>query len=268
MSLKVAIAGAGGRMGRTLLDAAAADGSLQICAALEHAGSPLVGAAVLQSGLSGLAIRSDAAVALEGCEVLIDFTRPEASLAYLAVCKSLGVNAVIGTTGFSPSQKQEIEAASREIAIVFAPNMSVGVNVTMKLVEMAARSLGLDWDIEVFEAHHKMKVDAPSGTALKLGEVAAEARGQLLRDVGVYARHGVSGERQPGSIGFSVLRAGDIVGDHTVYFAGSGERIEISHKSTSRATYAQGALRAARFLAGKPCGLFDMQDVLGLRQLA
>jgi 4-hydroxy-tetrahydrodipicolinate reductase len=138
----------------------------------------------------------------------------------------------------------------------------------MKLVEMAARSLGLDWDIEVFEAHHKMKVDAPSGTALKLGEVAAEARGQLLRDVGVYARHGVSGERQPGSIGFSVLRAGDIVGDHTVYFAGSGERIEISHKSTSRATYAQGALRAARFLAGKPCGLFDMQDVLGLRQLA
>ncbi len=254
-------------MGRMLLEAAGAENGMSISALLEHAASPLVGAdaAALLPALKGVTVSADAQAVLKGSDVLIDFTRPEASLAYLLVCRDLGVNAVIGTTGFSPTQKIEIEALAKDIAIVFAPNMSVGVNVTLKLVEMAARSLGMDYDIEVFEAHHKMKVDAPSGTALKLGEVAAEARGQTLAAAGVYERHGVTGERKPGTIGFSVVRAGDIIGDHTVFFAGTGERIEITHKSSSRATYAQGAMRAARFLAGKKSGLYDMQDVLGLK---
>src|SRR5258706_960860 len=267
MTLKLAIAGAGGRMGRMLLEAARTDPALAISAVLEHSASPLAGAdaAVLTPELKGLTVRADADLALKGSDVLIDFTRPEASLAYLGICRNLGVNAVIGTTGFTLAQKREIETIAGHIAIVFAPNMSVGVNVTLKLVEMAARSLGLDYDIEVFEAHHKMKVDAPSGTALKLGQVAAEARGQTLTDAGVYARHGVTGERKPGAIGFSLVRAGDIIGDHTVFFAGAGERIEITHKSSSRATYAQGAMRAARVLAGKKAGLYDMQDVLGLK---
>lgn len=267
MTLKLAIAGAGGRMGRMLLEAAGADPALAVSVALEQAASPLVGvdAGTLLPELKGLTVRADADPALDGSNVLIDFTRPEATLVYLAICKRFGVNAVIGTTGFTPVQKQAIEGFARHVAIVFAPNMSVGVNVTMKLVEMAARSLGLDYDIEVFEAHHRMKVDAPSGTALKLGEVAAAARGQLLAEAGVYARHGVSGERKAGTIGFSVVRAGDIIGDHTVFFAGAGERIEITHKSSSRATYAQGAMRAAKFLADKKAGLYDMQDVLGLK---
>ena len=267
MIIKLAIAGAAGRMGRMLLEAIQADASLAVSALLEHADSPLVGvdASMLSPDLKGLMVRADANAALQGSKVLIDFTRPEATLAYLAICRNIGVNAVIGTTGFSLPQKQEIEEFSKHIAIVFAPNMSVGVNVTLKLVEMAARSLGLDYDIEVFEAHHKMKVDAPSGTALKLGEVAAAARGQTLANSGVYARHGVTGERKPGSIGFSVVRAGDIIGDHTVFFAGAGERIEITHKSSSRATYAQGAMRAAKFLADKQTGLYDMQDVLSLK---
>ena len=267
MIIKLAIAGAAGRMGRMLLEAIQADASLAVSALLEHADSPLVGvdASMLSPDLKGLMVRADANAALQGSKVLIDFTRPEATLAYLAICRNIGVNAVIGTTGFTSPQKQEIEEFSKHIAIVFAPNMSVGVNVTLKLVEMAARSLGLDYDIEVFEAHHKMKVDAPSGTALKLGEVAAAARGQTLANSGVYARHGVTGERKPGSIGFSVVRAGDIIGDHTVFFAGAGERIEITHKSSSRATYAQGAMRAAKFLADKQTGLYDMQDVLSLK---
>lgn len=267
MIIKLAIAGAAGRMGRMLLEAIQADASLAVSALLEHADSPLVGvdASMLSPDLKGLMVRADANAALQGSKVLIDFTRPEATLAYLAICRNIGVNAVIGTTGFTSPQKQEIEEFSKHIAIVFAPNMSVGVNVTLKLVEMAAHSLGLDYDIEVFEAHHKMKVDAPSGTALKLGEVAAAARGQTLANSGVYARHGVTGERKPGSIGFSVVRAGDIIGDHTVFFAGAGERIEITHKSSSRATYAQGAMRAAKFLADKQTGLYDMQDVLSLK---
>ena len=267
MTIQLAIAGAGGRMGRMLLEASQTEPTLAVSALLEHAGSPLVGtdASLLLPQLKGLTVRADALAALNGSNVLIDFTRPEATLAYLADCKAIGVNAVIGTTGFTPEHKQEIAAFAKHIAIVFAPNMSVGVNVTLKLVELAAQSLGFDYDIEIHEAHHKMKVDAPSGTALKLGEIAAEARGQTLADAGVYARHGVTGERKPGSIGFSVVRAGDIIGDHTVLFAGMGERIEITHKSSSRATYAQGAMRAAKFLADKKTGLYDMQDVLGLK---
>jgi 4-hydroxy-tetrahydrodipicolinate reductase len=180
-------------------------------------------------------------------------------------CRDAKRALVIGTTGFEAAQLAEIRAAARDIAIVMAPNMSVGVNVTLKLVELAAKALGPDYDVEVFEIHHKLKVDAPSGTALKLGEVAARARGASLDRDGVFARHGVTGERKAGTVGFAVARGGDIVGDHTVFFAGPGERVEITHRSSSRATYAQGAMRAAKFVAGKPAGLYDMQDVLGLK---
>jgi 4-hydroxy-tetrahydrodipicolinate reductase len=265
--IKLAIAGASGRMGRMLLEAADTDAQVRISAALEHAASPAVGhdAGEYSNNAKGVTVSADFKTALKGCDVLIDFTRPEGTLAHLAACRELGVKAVIGTTGFSPEQKKEITRFADDMAIVFAPNMSVGVNVTLKLVEQAARSLGFDFDIEVFEAHHKMKVDAPSGTALALGEVAAAARGQTLADVAVYERHGVTGEREAGKIGFSVVRAGDIIGDHTVFFAGAGERIEITHKSSSRSTYAHGALRAAKFLMDKPRGLFDMQDVLDLK---
>ena len=258
---RLCIAGAGGRMGRMLIEAALADPALSIGAALEIGGSPLLG----QPAAPGVAIGADIPAALQVCDVLIDFTRPEATLAYLAACRRAHRNIIIGTTGFTPEQKHEIEAAAADIAVVFAPSMSMGVNVMMKLVEMAARTLGADADIEVHEAHHKMKVDAPSGTALKLGEIAARARGQTLEEAGVYARHGLTGERKPGSIGFSVTRAGDIVGDHTVLFGGVGERIEITHRSASRANFAQGAIRAAKFLAAKNKGLYDMQDVLGLK---
>lgn len=256
---KLAIAGASGRMGQMLIEACAASTAFKISALLDAPQSAAIGTLIGE-----LPIRADAESALVGCDVLIDFTRPEATLAYLAMCQTLGVNAVIGTTGFSDAQKREIERAAKKIAIVFAPNMSVGVNVTAKLVEMAARSMGLEADIEVFEAHHKMKVDAPSGTALMLGDVAAKARGQYLSDVARYDRHGVTGAREAGTIGFSVVRAGDIIGDHTVYLVGQGERIEITHRSSSRATYATGALRAASFLAGKKSGLFSMDEVLGL----
>ena len=214
--------------------------------------------------LSGVAITSDIKAGLAGAGCLIDFTRPEGTLAHLKACNELGVRAVVGTTGFSAAQKQEIVELAKTMAIVMAPNMSVGVNVTLKLLEMAAKSLSRGYDIEVIEAHHRHKVDAPSGTALKMGEVIANALGRDLEDCAVYARQGVTGERDPSSIGFATIRGGDIVGDHTVLFAGTGERIEISHKSASRVSYAQGSLRAARFLADKSVGLFDMGDVLGL----
>ena len=202
---------------------------------------------------------------MAGAHALIDFTRPEGTLEHLAACRKLGVNMVIGTTGFSEAQKAQIADAAKDIAIVMAPNMSVGVNVTFKLLEMAAKALSEGYDIEVIEAHHRHKVDAPSGTALKMGEVIAEALGRDLKECAVYERYGHTGEREPSTIGFSTIRGGDIVGDHTVLFAGTGERIEITHKSSSRATYAQGSLRAVRWLAGKQTGLFDMFDVLGLR---
>ncbi len=196
--------------------------------------------------------------------MLIDFTRPEGTLAHLAVCRELGVNAVVGTTGFSPAQKAEIAGHAEQIAIVMAPNMSVGVNVVMKLLEVAARALDESYDIEIVETHHRLKVDAPSGTALQMGEVVAAARGTTLEADAVHARHGDTGARRSGSIGFASLRGGDIVGDHTVLFAGGGERIEITHRSSSRANYAQGSLRAARFLAGRKAGLYGMAQVLGL----
>ena len=267
MTQRVCIAGAGGRMGRMLLEAVSAEPALTLTGALEHPQSPLNGkdTGELAGAGKGVVISSDVNAALSQCDVLIDFTRPDGTLQHLAVCRKHGVRAVIGTTGFSAEEKREIAAAAQDIAVVFAPNMNVGVNVTLKLIELAARTLGESYDIEIIEAHHKLKVDAPSGTALMMGEVAAAARGKKLDDIGVFERHGVIGERRPGSIGFSAIRGGDIIGDHTVLFAGTGERIEISHKSASRANYAQGALRAALFLASKKTGLYDMQDVLGLR---
>ena len=265
-AVRLAIAGAGGRMGRALLEAAAATPGVAIGAALEAAGSPFLGrdAGDLCSAARGVAIGADPTAALANADVLVDFTRPEGTLAHLEACRAARRAMVIGTTGLGAAAVGQIRAASKEIPIVFAPNMSIGVNVMARLVELAARALGPDYDAEVFEIHHRMKVDAPSGTALMLGEVAAKARGGGLEKDAVYARHGTTGERKAGSVGFSVARGGDVVGDHTVYFAGPGERLEITHRSSSRATYAHGAMRAAKFAAGKAPGLYDMGDVLGL----
>jgi 4-hydroxy-tetrahydrodipicolinate reductase len=264
--LKIAIAGAGGRMGHMLIEAVASADDCQLSGALDMAGSPSLGSDPLAAlGRSGpVRISADLRAGLAGADVLIDFTRPEGTLAHLAVCRDLGVRAVVGTTGFSDAQKAQIAEHARHIAIVMAPNMSLGVNVVLKLLDVAARALAEGYDIEVIEAHHRHKVDAPSGTALAMGEVLAHASGRQLDDCAVWARHGVTGEREPSAIGFSVIRGGDIVGDHTVLFAGTGERIEITHKSSSRATYAQGSLRAARFVAGRAPGLYSMDDVLGL----
>lgn len=239
----------------------------QLSGALDVAGSPALGTdpSAFLGLSSGVVMTSDLQTGISNSDVLIDFTRPEGTLAHLKVCRELGVNLVIGTTGFTEEQKAEIAVAAQDIAIVMAPNMSVGVNVTLKLLEMAAKSLSQGYDIEIIEAHHRHKVDAPSGTALKMGEVIASALGLDLKDCAVYAREGVTGERDPSSIGFATIRGGDIVGDHTVLFAGTGERIEISHKSSSRVSYAQGSLRAARFLQGRKTGLFDMADVLHLK---
>ena len=267
-ALKVVVAGAGGRMGQMLLQAVLEADSLQLSGALDVAGSPQLGQDAAQSlgrPACGVRISSDLREGLKGGQVLIDFTRPEGTMAHLALCRELGLQMVIGTTGFSEAQKQHITDAARDIAIVMAPNMSVGVNVTLKLLEMAAKALATGYDIEIIEAHHRHKVDAPSGTALKMGEVIAQALGRDLKECAVYERNGHTGERDPSTIGFSAIRGGDIVGDHTVLFAGTGERIEITHKSASRTTYAQGSVRAARFLAGRAAGLYDMFDVLGLR---
>ncbi|MEP7083173.1 MAG: 4-hydroxy-tetrahydrodipicolinate reductase [Betaproteobacteria bacterium] len=264
--LRVAIAGAGGRMGRTLIDAVAAASDMQLGAALEVCGSPLVGQSATQGagGASGVRI-SDDLIVLGGVDVLIDFTRPVGTLAHLEACERAGVAMVIGTTGFSDEEKKRIEEASRRIPVVFAPNMSVGVNVTLHLLEIAARKLAEGYDIEILEMHHRHKVDAPSGTALKMGEVIAAATDRRLDDCAVYAREGVTGERDPSSIGFAVMRGGDCVGEHTVVFAGTGERVEITHRATSRNNFAAGALRAARYVNGREPGLYGMADVLALR---
>lgn len=264
--LRIAIAGASGRMGRMLIEAVSAADDLVLAAALDVAGSPAIGqdATAFLGRAGGVAISDDVEAGLSRAQVLIDFTRPEGTLAHLAVCRRAGVKAVIGTTGFSDEQKAQLAEHARHVAMVMAPNMSVGVNVVLKLIDMAARALSRGYDIEIIEAHHRHKVDAPSGTALKMGEVVAQALGRDLKDCAVYAREGVTGERDPSTIGFSTIRGGDIVGDHTVLFAGIGERIEITHKSSSRAGYAQGSLQAARFLADKSTGLYGMNEVLGL----
>ncbi len=264
---RICIAGASGRMGRMLIEAVHAADDMVVGGALDVPDSPGIGldASGFLGHASGVTITSDVRHALKKTDVLIDFTRPEGTMAHLALCREMGVKMVIGTTGFSDAQKAEIAAASQSIAIMLAPNMSVGVNVTLKLLDMAAKALSGGYDIEIIETHHRHKVDAPSGTALKMGEVIASALGRDLKGHAVFAREGITGARDPSTIGFSAIRGGDIVGDHTVMFAGIGERIEITHKSSSREGYAQGALRAVRFLANKPTGMFDMFDVLALR---
>jgi len=242
--LRIAVAGASGRMGRMLIEAVEAAPDLALSRAFD--------------------IHDDLRSSLSGADVLIDFTRPDGTMAHLAACRELGVKAVVGTTGFSAEQKAQIGAHAQHLALMLAPNMSVGVTLVLKLLDTAARALNEGYDIEVIEAHHRHKVDAPSGTALAMGETLAAALGRDLAQCAVYGREGITGERDPSTIGFATLRGGDIVGDHTVLFAGIGERIEISHKASSRATFATGALRAARFLATKANGLYDMNDVLGL----
>jgi 4-hydroxy-tetrahydrodipicolinate reductase len=266
-ALRVAVAGASGRMGRMLVEAVLAADDLRLAGALDVAGSAALGqdAAAFAGRASGVTITADLAGGLADADVLIDFTRPDGTLAHLAACRARGVKMVIGTTGFDAAQRAHLADAAQSLAFVMAPNMSVGVNLVLKLLDTAARALNEGYDIEIVEAHHRHKVDAPSGTALAMGEAVARALGRDLKACAVYGREGVTGERDPSTIGFATIRGGDIVGDHTVLFAGTGERIEISHRSSSRATYAQGALRAARFLRDKPSGLYDMHDVLGLR---
>jgi 4-hydroxy-tetrahydrodipicolinate reductase len=256
----IAIAGASGRMGRMLIEAVLAADDCALSGALDVAGSPALG----REAAPGVTITADLRAGLHGADVLIDFTRPEGTLAHLAACRELGVRAVIGTTGCSDAQKAAIADHAQQLGIVFAPNMSLGVNVMLRLLDVAARALHEGYDIEIVEAHHRHKVDAPSGTALALGQVVADALGRDLKACAVYGREGVTGERDPSTIGFATIRGGDIVGDHTVLFAGTGERLEITHRAASRATYAQGSLRAARFLMQRGPGLYGMRDVLGL----
>lgn len=264
--LRIAITGASGRMGRMLVEAVLAAEDLELAAALDRTGSPALGqdAGAFLGQTTGVAITDDLRAGLSKADVLIDFTRPEGTMTHLALCAELGVRTVIGTTGFSPDEKAKIGDFAQRAAVMMAPNMSVGVNVVLKLLQQASKALAQGYDIEIVEAHHRHKVDAPSGTALKMGEVVAEALGRDLKTCAVYGREGVTGERDPSTIGFATVRGGDVIGDHTVMYLGIGERIEISHKASSRATFAQGSLRAARFLGERRTGLFDMNDVLGI----
>lgn len=265
--MRVAIAGSSGRMGRTLIEGLLKDRDLRLSAALDASGQPGLGrdAGDFCGANTGVTIGDDIEAALAGSDAIIDFTRPAGTLAHLDACARLGKKMVIGTTGFSEAEKGRIAEAAKKIAIVFAPNMAVGVNVTFKLAEIAAKALGDAYDVEIIEAHHHHKVDAPSGTALKMGEVVATALGRDPAKVFVHGREGDTGERDPKEIAFHAIRGGDLVGEHTVMFIGMGERVEVSVRSSSRATYASGALRAAKFLKDKKNGLFDMHDVLGLK---
>lgn len=265
---RIAITGAAGRMGRALIEAGQAADGIEVTVAIERAGSSVIGSdagVVAGVGAIGLQLVADASKASNDFDVLIDFTRPDVTLANLEVCRKAGKKIVIGTTGFDEAGKQAIAAAANDIGIVFAPNMSVGVNLCFKLLDLAARVMGDEVDIEIIEAHHRHKLDAPSGTALRMGEVVAAALGRNLDDCAVYGRQGQTGERQRKTIGFETIRAGDIVGEHTVMFADLGERVEITHKASSRLTFANGAVRAASWLMQHDNGQFDMQDVLGLR---
>jgi len=265
---RLAVCGAAGRMGKTILESCLADQEVTITAAIEHGSSPLLGrdaGEIAGIGRLGIAIVSDVASGTDRFDVLIDFTLAQAVLANLKQCRTAGRRMVIGTTGLDAAQKAKIQAASKDIAIVFAPNMSIGVNLCFNLVELAARVIGDSTDIEIIEAHHSQKQDAPSGTAVRMGEIIAGALGRDLGKHAVYGRKGHTGVRDPQAIGFESIRAGDIVGDHTVMFAGPGERIEITHRAHSRKTFANGAIRAAKWLMTRDRGLFDMQDVLGLR---
>jgi 4-hydroxy-tetrahydrodipicolinate reductase len=270
-AVRVAIAGSGGRMGQALVEAVLGTPELALAGALEIATSEFIGhdAGERFGRATGVSVAADVAAVLHDADVLVDFTRPAGTLLHLAECVRARVAAVVGTTGLGDSDRRALAECARTIPIVYAPNMSVGVTVLTRLVEEAARRLGDGYDVEILEMHHRHKIDAPSGTALKLGEAAATALHRDLKTDGVYARHGVTGERKPRSIGFATLRGGDVVGDHTVIFAGAGERVELTHRASSRMTFAQGALRAARFVAVKRAqgatGVYDMQDVLGLR---
>ncbi len=266
--MRIAITGASGRMGHSLIAGCQAGEGVRLGAAADRPDSPAVGrdaGELAGLGRLGVPVVHDLAQVLDEFDVLVDFTRPAASLGYLNLCRVHGKNMVIGTTGFDDAGRQQIAAAARDIAIVFAPNMSVGVNLCLQLLDMAARVMGAEADVEIIEAHHRHKVDAPSGTALRMGEVVAAALGRDLAECAVYGRQGVTGERPRQTIGFATIRGGDIVGDHTVLFAAPGERVEITHRAQSRMTFAHGALRAAQWLQGRKAGLFDMQDVLGLR---
>ncbi len=265
--MKIAIVGASGRMGRMLIEAVLKDDGATLVAAIDQPGTSSIGrnAGELVGLPCDVEVSCDVEAGIAKADCLIDFTRPEGTLKHLEICRKHKVAAVIGTTGFEEKGKQAIAEAACEIPVVFAPNMSVGVNVVFKLLDIASRIMTEGYDIEIVEAHHKHKIDAPSGTALRMGEVVANALGRDLKSCAIYGREGVTGERDPSTIGFATVRGGDIVGDHTVMYCGTGERVEVTHKAASRMPYALGSLRAARFLADKGNGLFDMQDVLGLR---
>jgi 4-hydroxy-tetrahydrodipicolinate reductase len=252
-------------MGHMLIEAITTADDCVLAGALDMPGSPALGqdAAAFLGRTSGVPITADLKSGLANAQVLIDFTRPDGTMAHLAACRELGVKLVIGTTGLSDTQKAEVTNQAKHLPIVMSPNMSVGVNVVMRLLDVAARALNQGYDVEVIEAHHRHKVDSPSGTALAMGEVVAAALGRDLKECALYGREGVIGARDPSTIGFATIRGGSIIGDHTVLFAGLAERIEITHKSDSRAGYAQGSLRAARFLTNRSAGLFSMNDVLG-----
>lgn len=268
MATRIAINGAAGRMGRCLIQAVEQTKGLELSAAVDHVDSSLLGAdagELAGVGKLGVLLSADVAAATSVSDVIIDFTLPEVTMALLPHCVKNQCRLVIGTTGFSDEQKSDINAASQSISTLLAPNMSVGVNLTLKLLDIAARVLGDDVDIEIMESHHRHKVDAPSGTALRMGEVVADALGRDLKECAVYGREGRTGERDRQTIGFATVRAGDIVGDHTVMFAGEGERVEITHKASSRMTFALGAMRASSWLMNHDSGLYDMQDVLDLK---
>lgn len=263
--MRIAIAGADGRMGRMLIEAVLNSSDMILAAALTQPNSDSIGKdAGAFLGKDTNVIISDDLAQLAAADCLIDFTRPAGTLTHVEACLLHKCKLIIGTTGFSAAEKATIEAAAENIAIVFAPNMSVGVNVTLRLVEIAAQLMQQGFDAEIYEAHHRNKVDAPSGTALAMGEAVAQAWDVNLDEVADWARHGETGQRKDGNIGFSVVRGGDIIGDHTVLFCGEGERIEITHRSSNRSTYAQGSLKAARFLATKTSGIYSMQDVLNI----
>ena len=266
--LRLAIAGAAGRMGRTLIQAVSDESDLVLAGALEVSGNPLLGSdagSVAGTGEAGVILSDDPGAVVRDCDVLVDFTRADACLGNLEAAAGAGIRAVVGTTGLDAAQRARVEELSRDMALVLAPNMSVGVNLCFRLIELAARTLGDEVDVEIIEAHHRNKVDAPSGTAVRMGEVVADALDRDLAQCAVYGRQGHTGARDRRTIGFETVRAGDIVGEHTVMFAGAGERVEITHRAGSRLNFAQGALRAARWIAPRDRGCFDMQDVLGLR---
>jgi len=266
---RIGVVGAAGRMGRNLIQAVLDNPATTLAAAVDQPDSPAAGLDAgewIGAGRQGVTVGADLGPVAGDCDVVVDFTLPAATEANLAACRAAGAAMVIGTTGHSEAQKQAIRDTAADIPIVFAPNYSAGVNLSFKLIEMAAKALGDDFDVEVIEAHHRHKVDAPSGTAVRMGEVLAQALGRDLDDCAIYARHGHTGARDAKTIGFQTIRAGDIVGEHTVLFGGVGERIEITHKASSRMTFANGAVRAATWVVGRKPGIYDMQDVLGLRQ--